>query len=126
MSHTEHQEFTDEQLEEAIKAKREMERIEREEPRYDVEYDVKSNSDSDKVMEAHGLLNDDLDGQNHVPITTTVENRDGGTVMITVAAEVKKSVFDNCKAVWLVDPRSKHQLWCETEYDTEDENPVLP
>lgn len=117
-------ELTEEQIEEALEFKREMERIEREEPRYDVEYDVSSSNERDMVMEAHGRLNDDLDGQNHVPINTTVEDR--GSVMITVAVNEKKSAFENCEAVWLVDSRSRHHLWCVKKFDTEDTEPVLP
>lgn len=116
----------------------EMERIEDEAPRYDVEYQINylPESDSEKeferraVMKAHSFLNDDLDYQNHVPVRTSIDTESfdcEASVMFTVAAEVKRSVFEKAEAAYLVDPRESHWLWCCRDYEPEmeDDEPEL-
>lgn len=127
--------LTDEQLAEAERTKAKLEQIENDAPRYDVEYHVSTPKDTGLLsdwegqvaMAAYGMLNSDLDNQIHVPIRTTVDKEHSPegvvSVMITVAVESKRMVFDEGKAEWsiLVDPREKHWMWCCKDYETETE-----
>ena len=128
-------ELSEEQIEKAKEAKRQMEEIKETAPRYDVEYHVNDtgrsgpldDSDEKAVMTAHGMLNSDLDGQAHVPINTTIDREHSPegviSVMITVAVNAKRHTFEDgkAKAAWLADPRSKHWLWCCKPFETKDE-----
>lgn len=104
---------------------RELERIESEAPRYDVEYYIDADSDQEAVMAAHEALRQSLQGFDYVTVTTTSnqesapEDRFG--VMITVAAEVRKHSFESAEAVYLADSGNKHCLWCLTDYEIPEE-----
>jgi len=123
-------ELTDKERQQAAKYNAIHKRIEETAPIYDVEYQVNTENERDAVMKAHGMLSNDLSDHFNVPTNTTFDSKivgDGkSSVMITVAVEAKRSVFKNSEVAHLVDPRSKHWLWCVKEFKTDETVPVLP
>lgn len=104
---------------------KERDRLEKEAPRYDVEYYIEASDKQKAIMKAHGLLMDDLGDKDHVVIMTDVNSFSAPDekygVMITVAAEVRKQSFEGEEAVHLVDSGNKHYLWCLTDYEIPEE-----
>lgn len=103
----------------------ELERIEEEAPRYDATYHVKPDVEHTPISEkqiamskAHGEVREDIGDLDFVPTMTSVaEDRTPEgvySVMVTVAAEVKKKTFERAEEVYVVESGNKTHEWCQS------------
>ena len=83
----------------------ERDRVEENAPRFDVEYLVSAPSRKNAVSEAHSDMMDDLGDKVSVVTNTTIvsESKYHCSVVIRVAADVTKEVFQSAEVAYLVD-----------------------